>query len=212
MRLTLEINKREKAGKEVARKLRKEGKIPGVVYGSGEPIKVWVDEKKFNEVINKMRDKLLLVDLRIGSEKFPSIIKVMQRDTINDRFVHIDFLHIEKGKEINVDVPLVLKGEPIGLKKGGILDHHIYKISVKGTLSNIPHFINVDISYLDLGETLFVKDLNVKKVEVITHLDTPIVSILTPRIAEEKEVVEEEVGEEAETAGVEEKEEAEKEG
>ncbi len=210
MRLTLEAKIREKTGKNFAKKLRKEGKIPGTVYGALEqPISIWVEEKRLNEVINKLRGRLLLVDLKMGKEKFPSLIKSLQRDSLSDRFIHVDFIHLHKGESIHANVPVILKGEPVGLKKGGILDHNLYEIEVKGTLENLPHHIEVDVSELDVGESILVKDLNLKKVDILTHPETVIVSIIAPRGVEEVEEVTEEAEEGEEIAPEEEKKEEE---
>ncbi|MCS7250644.1 MAG: 50S ribosomal protein L25 [candidate division WOR-3 bacterium] len=198
MELVIVAHIRKGAGKGVCRKLRKEGKIPAILYGKNEKnINLWVDEREFLKILPKIAKRSPVLNLKIEEEnqEFPVILKALQKNPINQKFIHIDFQKIHPEEKIIVNCPVVLKGTPIGVKMGGILDQHLYSIPIKGKIADIPPYIEIDISNLKMGYSIHINELNWEKIEPVLPPDTPILSILTPKKIEEIAPTAEEVKE-----------------
>ena len=195
--LVLNIERREERGKGGARKLRREGYIPAILYSphKNDPeIPVKILKKEFHKVFSGDAEHHVL-NLNLGNEELMAVIKEIQRDPIRGDVLHVDFFKVFKGEKVIVEVPVELVGESKGVKKGGILEHLLRELEIEAIPSQIPDVIEVDITDLDLGDTLLVEDLKLPEgVEAITSLETAVVSILAPTKGEEE--VEEEVEEE----------------
>ena len=193
--LVLNIEKRQELGKGGARKLRREGYIPGILYSphKDDPeIPVKILRKEFHKVFSKDAEHHVL-NLNLENEEIMAVIKEIQRDPIKSDVLHVDFFKVFKGEKVMVEVPIELVGESKGVKKGGILEHLLREIEIEAIPSQIPEVIEVDITDLDLGDTFMVGDLKLPEgVEPVTSLETAIVSILAPtKGGEEEEEVEE---------------------
>ncbi len=201
--MNLNIKERKEKGKEEAKRLRREGKIPGVIYGKGEETKkIWVDKKELISLLKEIKGKTPIVEIKSGKGKpFRGIIKSLQRRSTTDEILHIDLQRIHPKEVLHMSVPLHLVGTPIGIKKGGILDQLVREIPIKGKITDIPSYLEVDVTDLDLGDSIHIKDLKRERWEPLLSPDTPVVSILVPR------GLEEEKKEEAPTPEEEEKEE-----
>ncbi len=183
MRPILKVSTRTKKGKQYAKKVRQEQKIPGVVYGHGEKsLGVLIDRKEFLSLIEKTKSESTILDVQIDNkDKFSCIIKAIQKNPITDQLLNIDFQHIHLKEKISVKVPIILKGEAPGIKQGGILDHHLREIEIKCLPDDVLSLIEIDISQLKIGESLHVSDLHYEKIELLAPKDAPIVSILVPK-------------------------------
>lgn len=205
-RHSLKVKAREETGKGVARKLRREGLLPGVVYGrKRQPQPLIVNPE---ELQNKVSGNVIF-DLDItgdgeGSETV--MIKDIQRDPIKGNLIHIDFQHISMDEKISVSVLLNLQGDAEGIREGGVLQQLLREVEVECLPANIPEELTLDISELTIGNSLLVSDLEVPDdVEVLTPLDEVIVTIVTPtELVEEEEEEEEEEFLEPEVIGEEE--------
>ncbi|MEO0076545.1 MAG: 50S ribosomal protein L25 [candidate division WOR-3 bacterium] len=193
----LNVEQRDKAGKSISKKLRKNGMIPAVVYGHGdEAIKLAVNEKEFNKLLEKIKGHSPIIDLQINDRPaIKAIIKTIQREPISKKFLSIDFQLIHAKEKITVDVPVVLKGTAIGIKQGGILDFPLRSIPIRCTVDNIPEHIEVDITNLKMGHSIHVADIKIEGIEFMLSSDVPIVSILTPKKVEVTAAVTEEIKE-----------------
>ena len=203
--LKLKAELREGKGKNFAKKLRKSGEIPCVIYGHGEPaLSASVSKKDFEDIIKRNPTGVGVVNLEIkGKETFWSIMKVIQRDSISDEVLHIDFQHLHKGEKLIVDVPVKTSGVPVGEKEGGILEQVTHKIKVNVLPSNISPVFIVDVSQLEIGKSIHIKDVDIGEAELDDNPDRVVVHVVTPRVVEEVEPVTEEVEEveEEEVAG-----------
>ncbi|MBN2378757.1 50S ribosomal protein L25 [candidate division WOR-3 bacterium] len=201
----LKYELRDGTGKSVTRKLRKAGKIPAVVYERGqESFSITVGTESFTEIINRLRGKLLLTELiPPEGEKYLAAIKGIQRHPVTDEFLNIDFQKTHPGEMLHVRIPVTLKGTPVGLKMGGLLEHVRYEIEVRGPVSKLPLHIDIDIGDLDVGDAVRVKDLSFEEgVEVLAPPQGLVVTVIHPRKVKEVETaVEEEVTEAAEAEG-----------
>ncbi|MGQ9630745.1 MAG: 50S ribosomal protein L25 [bacterium] len=207
--ITLDANRRSGKGKGLARKLRAQGLIPAVVYGSKtDNMLLSVDAKRFENLMRHHAGHTLL-SLRVGNGEEPKdrmvIVKEVQRDPAHGKILHVDFHEVALDEKISVEVAVVLIGDNIVKQKtGGIVDQVIHEVEVRCLPANIPESIQVDVGNLKVGDTLHVRDIKPPEgVEVVTDGELTVVTVVPPRKVEEVVVaaVEEEVPEEPEVIG-----------
>jgi len=195
--VTLSAIKREKTGKEISKKLRKQGLIPAIVYGPRfQPFPIAVKFNELESILIKHKGETLLFNLELSDgepSKIQAILKDYQTHPITDKIIHIDFLAIHEEEAITLDIPLEFLGKPVGISKGGILEILLHELTIECLPSNIPDKIYVDISNLDVGDVLHVKDIKVP--EGVKVIDDPEETVITI-VAEAVEVAEEEITEE----------------
>ncbi len=204
MDLELTLDAREAQGK-ANKRLRREGFVPGVVYGKGEDsTNVQVEAKTF-EVLYRAAGKTSVVKFRLpgASRATSGFIKSVQRHPLSGRALHVDYYLVNLKVEMEVDVPLIFTGEaPAVEATGGTLLHNMSSIHVKALPTDIPHEIVVDVSVLkSLDVAIHVRDLNLNRdlVNVMTDGETLVATVVPPRVEEEPEPVVAE-GEEGEAA------------
>ena len=210
MKIDLAASAFEKEKKGDIKRLRKEGKIPAVLYGHKEKTKsIYVGQKEFKEILDALKKETVIVNLKIGSKKYPCVIKSLQQNPLNEELLHVDFQHIHKKERVRATVPVHAIGAAPGVEKGGILDMHLHEVGVRCLPDDLPSHIDVDVSSLDLGETIHLKELKTPNLDFELSLDTTVVSVLVPRAleAEVKPAVEEELVAAEEGVSEEEKEE-----
>jgi large subunit ribosomal protein L25 len=191
---------REATNKGAARRLRKTGKIPAVIYGEGEPKAISVDEKDWITRFRNIGGNTILT-LKLDGKDMNVLIKDTQDDILTGRVSHIDFFTIRADHKLNTMVPVHLEGSAKGVKEGGILEHKVEELSVYCLPKDMPSHFTVDISDLDMGDSVHVKDLKVPEgVEIREDDDLTIVVVTHPKSAAESES--EEVEEEAEDSAV----------
>ncbi len=191
--MEVNVKIREKTGKEIAKKLRKMGFIPGVVYGHKEEnLHISINEKDLHEIIKVTHGEAKLIKLKAdkGIER-EVIIKHIDRDPVTGEAIHVDFQVIHKGEEVHVDVPVEVVGTAKGIKVGGILEVLHWHIPVRGEILNIPPHITIDVSNLDINDSIHVKDLKLQGVKILLHNDEAIITVLPPKKFEEIKPVEE---------------------
>ncbi len=206
-RYKISVQLREDTGKGVARRLRREGYIPGVIYGKTRDSQSLIVNPV--DVVDKI-NKNAIIDLQIeGNDENEEtvMIKDYQRDVIKEKIIHVDFQQISMDEKIGVTVSVNLVGDSIGVKDGGVLQQLMRGIDIEALPIEIPDAINVDISELDVGDSLQVGDLDIpENVDIVSSLEDVVVTIVTPseEIEEEEEELEEEfvepevIGEEGE--------------
>uniref|UniRef100_A0A7C4XFY5 Large ribosomal subunit protein bL25 n=1 Tax=candidate division WOR-3 bacterium TaxID=2052148 RepID=A0A7C4XFY5_UNCW3 len=181
LNLTAHLFEREKKGD--IKRMRKEGKIPGILYGHEENNKrVFVLEKEFKKVLEVLKKEAATIELKVNNETYPCLIKSIQHNPINGKLLHIDFQRISEKEKIKATIPIHLVGEAPGVKKGGLLDQHLYEVTIRCLPDAMPSHIDVDISNLDTGKTIHLKDIKIPNIDFEMNPDTPIVSILAPKV------------------------------
>ena len=175
-------------------KIRNEGKIPAVVYGFGaNNTSVKVDEPEFIKVIREV-GRNGVIELGVGSKTIKVMVSDYQIDPIKNQITHIDFLSINMKSELTVDVVVNLTGEAVGAKEGGVVQQPLFQLSVTATPDEIPESIEVDVTELNVGDSILVGDLKANKSYTINNEDDEaIVSVVPPTVAPAE-------GEEAEDA------------
>jgi large subunit ribosomal protein L25 len=191
--------------KNAARRLRRSGKIPAIIYGHQQSAAVFVDESEFNKKFHTVSENTL-INITTEDNSYEVLVRDYQEDTLSGRILHIDFYEIEQGKLLSTNIPIHLEGSAPGVKEGGILDHRLHEVEVECLPKDIPEYFMVDISGLVTGEVIHVSDLEVPEgVKILNNEDQAIVAITHAKIElveEEEEEAEEEMleGEEAEGA------------
>ena len=192
----LKAEVREGTGKGVARKMRAAGRVPAVLYGpAADPQRLAVDSRDLWHVLHTDAGMNVLVNLQVDGETHLALPREVQRDIVKGTLMHVDFLRIRRDVAIQVNVPIHLVGESIGVKEGGVTEHHLWELHVETLPGNVPESIEADITELNIGDSLHVSSLTVPDdVTVLTDAEETIVSIVTPQVLQ----VEEPEGEAAE--------------
>lgn len=217
MEVKLKANLRNEKGKGGAKRLRTQHQIPAIYYGRKiEAIPLTVDLKDFKAAMDTEAGSNVLINLEIDSElagellkgKQTAIVKDIQRHPIRGDILHVDFQRVIMTEEIQATIPVVLVGESVGVKAGGVLQHPFREVNVKCLPKNIPEHFEIDVTNLEIGDNIHVSDLPpLEGVEILDDLEEILVSVTPPTkvevpvaAPEEEEVVAapEVVGEEAE--------------
>jgi len=180
-RISIQAEKREGAGKGFARSLRRDGKVPAVLYRAGKAQSIQLSRKELSKLINKVAGEQVMVDLQFADgEKKLALLKNFQVDPIRSELLHTDFFEVSLTETVRITVHVTTKGEPIGVKRdGGILQHPIREIMIECLPDNIPGKIEVDISKLEVGQSLHVSDLKVEEgIKILTDPHEVIVNVV----------------------------------
>jgi len=197
----LKASLRKTSGKGVARRLRKDGMTPAVFYGpTTEPVLLAVNSSDLMKIL-KGKEENIFINLLIGNggqmEKF-TLIKELQIDPLSRKFLHVDFCEIDMEHAITLDVPIHFKGQAIGVDNGGDLHHIKREIKVSCLFTVLPEFVEVDVSGLEIGDSIKMRDIKLPDgVNVLDPQDTIIASVSAPKavvtaapVEEEQETVE----------------------
>ena len=173
--VTLEVSRREGTGKTVTGKLRREGKVPAVVYGGQkEPVAITVDRKAISELIAKSDHgvrSIFLLKMAGTEQQRHAMIKDIQIDPISRKMTHVDFVRVVLDEKVRVTIPVHVKGTAIGVKEGGLLDFQVRDLHVECLPGQIPDAIDIDVSSLGGHEYYRISDL--KLPEGVRVLDDP---------------------------------------
>lgn len=161
--VTLEVTRRETTGKEVAKKLRRDGKVPAVVYGGHrEPVAITVDRKTVSELIQKSEHgirSVFLLKMAGSDQQRHAMIKELTIDPISRKMKHIDFVRVIMDEMVKVTIPVHVIGTALGVKEGGLLDFQVRELHVECLPNAIPDSIDVDVTPLTGHEYFRIKDL-----------------------------------------------------
>jgi large subunit ribosomal protein L25 len=201
--IDLKAQIRKTTGKGPARTLRREGRIPAVLYGpKTDSMMLSIDFKEFEQIVKKVNVGSVLLKLQIQNGETltrPAMIKELQTNPVTGAFVHVDFYEIDMLSKINVNVPVVTRGKSAGVEEGGLLQIVRREIELFCLPTAIPESIEVDISDLTIGDSIHIREIALPaEVELPEDIDFTVVTVLAPKI--EEEVVEEEELEEGEEA------------
>lgn len=197
----IKADTRNGKGKGIARKLRREGRIPAVLYGrSVEPVSITVSSRDWDNISRHMKKNVIL-DMEIsggqGVENRPVMVKEVRKDALGTNVLHIDFLQVSMERTVEVEVPIHLKGKSKGEVVGGIIDIHLRSVKVECLPAQIPEEIVIDVADLEIGDSVHVEDISLPGVKMVEHGDIAILTLIPPTVEEKK--IEEEVAEATET-------------
>ncbi len=194
-------HKREVTGTRATKRLRKQGLIPGVIYGHGkEAVLIAVEPHALREALSTDAGTHAVLNVTLEGQKrgHKAIVKDLTLDRVKSNVIHVDFQEIRLDEMIETTVAIHFEGESAGVKLGGMLDEATREVTVKGIVTAIPEHLTIDISGLDIGSTLKVADLEVPEgIEIQDDPEEVLCSVLAPRKAVEGEEEAEEAAEAA---------------
>ncbi|MED3554155.1 50S ribosomal protein L25/general stress protein Ctc [Cytobacillus praedii] len=182
MTAVLQAQERKEFRGSALTRIRRDGNIPAVVYGAKLDSKsIYVSEADFTKVIRKVgRNGVISLDL--GGNKHNVVLSDYQADPIKHEVIHVDFLAVDMSKEITANVKINLVGDAPGVKDGGVMQQSMHELTVTATPDNIPQSIDIDVSNLQVNETLTIADIQTNSGYAINEgVEEVIASILPPR-------------------------------
>ena len=186
--IVVAAHSRTETGKNVNRRLRVKGLIPGVLYGSKQQaISVAVSPKEIGTILRSASGENTLFDLELAGTRRKVILKEFQLEPVKRQLLHADFYEVALDKTLQVKVHVELHGTPVGVKtQGGVLDFVTRELEVECLPTDIPEKLVVDVSELEIGRHIRVSDIKVSdKVKVLTEADIVVVHVVAPRAEEE---------------------------
>ena len=208
---TLNAEAREDAGRGASRRLRREGKVPAILYGgTSKPLALTLDH---NELIHNLHVEAFhshVLTIKIGKKSEQAILKDVQHHPFKNEVLHVDLLRVKKGQKLHVTIPLHFVGaeEAPGVKEGGVFSRSLVEVEVVCLPKDIPEYLEVDVSGLEIGDSRHLTDIKLPEgVEILAlshgdvhEHDVAIAAVHHPRVAEEEAPAEGEEAVEAEAA------------
>jgi large subunit ribosomal protein L25 len=184
MEAALQAEPRTETGKGPAHRLRATGRVPAVLYGAGvDPTPIHVSALDLLHVFHAMGQASVLVDLKLDGREYLTIAREIQRDLIHNRFIHVDFMAVRRDEKITVNIELHEIGDSVGVKAGGVVEHHLREVEVECLPVNVPQRIDFDITNLQIGGSVRVGDLIPPEgVELLTDPDTMVLAVVEPAV------------------------------
>ena len=178
---SLSASPRTGTGKGVARTLRQSGQIPGVIYGHArQPQALTLDAREFKRLLEHVTASTV-IELDVSGKKSSTLIREIQRHPYKPEVLHVDFLELVAGEKVTVEIPIVYVGTPAGVRDGGILEQIKHELTVEADPTTLPEHIEVDVSALTIGHTLYVRDVRVPEgATVQDDPDSPLVIVAAP--------------------------------
>lgn len=159
----LNATKRQTSGSAAAKRLRRQGILPGVIYGAQQDnYSIQLKEKEFADLLHHSASENVLVTLCIEGAREPeklAMVQSVQHDPLSGAVLHVDFHAVREDEELTAAVPLELLGEPAGVKMGGILDHPLHTVEVRCMPANLPEKLSLDVSALEIGQAKHASDI-----------------------------------------------------
>lgn len=191
IRNELYVEIRKERGKGTSRRLRRKGLIPAIVYGPHvHPVSIQLNPTHLMKAINTEAGMNTFLDLKVeGNGELNNkvvMLKNHQIDPITRKIIHADFIEVRLDKEISVEVPITLVGVPKGSALGGVLDQILREMEIECLPSQIPKEIEVDVSFLEIGDSIHVKDIKLEGIRILVDPGLTIATIVAPTTIEEK--------------------------
>jgi large subunit ribosomal protein L25 len=177
---SIEINatEREDLGSKFARKLRREGKVPCVVYGGEKPVHFYADTMDFRHLVYTANARKAAIAL--GNQTIEAVVQDIQFHPVSDAILHIDFMQLVADKPATIEVPVTLTGNARGVRSGGKLKQSLRKLSVRALPANLPEGISIDVSDMRIGQIIRVEDVKTDNFEI---LNVPVAVVASIRMA-----------------------------
>lgn len=191
---TLNAEPRSETGKGAARQLRRDGRLPAVVYGHGDESKsLTLNAHELDRLLSRIHAATTVIDLAVdGDETRQVLIREIQRHPFRSDVLHVDFFHIRADEKIKVRIPVHLEGEAPGVEEGGILQQVRHELEVECLPGEIPEAFTVDVSGLDIGDSIHVGDIDARGALILDDADLTICTVAQPSLVELPEEEEEE--------------------
>ncbi|MDR0368532.1 MAG: 50S ribosomal protein L25/general stress protein Ctc [Bacteroidales bacterium] len=174
---------RKNVGKKDAKEQRNQGMVPCVLYGGEKQQALLVEEKAFKSLL--YTPEVRYVELDLDGQQHKAIVQEAQFHPVTEKLLHVDFLEVVDGKPVTINIPLRITGNSPGVMRGGRLSKRVRKLKVKGLLEHIPENITVDISGMDILDTVEIGDIKLENISIIDNPSKVIVTVLSSRNVEE---------------------------
>ncbi len=171
--ITIKGSKRESVGKVATKALRNAGMVPCVIYGGEKPLHFSAEEKAFKNLV--FTPNVYTASIEVDGEKFSAVLQDIQFHPVTDKILHIDFYQLFDDKAVVMNIPVRLVGNSKGVAIGGALRHNVRKMKVKALPSNLPDFVEADITELEIGNKLYVTELKNENYTIM-HPDNTVVA------------------------------------
>ncbi|MEG0467765.1 MAG: 50S ribosomal protein L25/general stress protein Ctc [Mucinivorans sp.] len=168
-------------GKKATTVIRNAGGVPCVIYGDGQTIHFSVEKTDLKKLIYTPQSYIVVFD--IDGKKHHVVMREVQYNPVTDEPIHIDFYRVTNGKPITIDLPVRLVGTSVGVRQGGKLALSKRKLRVSALEENLPDAVEVDINQLELGKSIFVGDVHIKDLTILTPATTAICAVRVTRAA-----------------------------
>jgi large subunit ribosomal protein L25 len=183
--LNLTAHRRPERGKQQAKKMRRGGQVPAVLYGHGQPaLSIFINSADLIPLFKLESHDNVIINLELAEDKrkLKALLRQVQTEPLRNTLLHMDFQEILLTEKIKINVPVVITGEPTGVKnEGGSLEQILHSVEVSCLPTEIPERIVVDVSGLKLGQTLHISDIKLEKGELHGSPTQPVVSVLAPK-------------------------------
>lgn len=183
------VKSRDLKGSSNARRLRREGWVPGVIYRDGaEARPVSLPKHEFEQMLHHHTSEHVMIHIQLEGKEESVLLKEVQHDAMTGGVIHVNLQEVAMDKKLHVEVPVELIGEAEGVKnQGGVLDHLLHEIEILCLPADIPESINVDVSSLKVGDLLTVKDIpmDAARITFLTEADAGVAAVSLPKVAEE---------------------------
>jgi len=181
-KVVLTARNRQETGSAVARRLRRSGRIPGVLYGrAGKSVPLDMDEVEFTKGIKGITESTI-VKVEVDGKSHDVFVKDTQRNIMDGKILHVDFYEVEGDVSLRAKIFLVIQGNPVGVREGGVLETPLNSIEVESLPKNMPERIFIDISDLKIGQSIHVRDIPLGEgVKLISAGDKVVVLVKFPK-------------------------------
>ena len=179
--IDLKVTLRKKTGKKDTRALRKSNQVPCVLYGGKENVHFHAEERSFKDLV--YTHHVYIINLDIEGKKYKATMKEIQFHPVSDRLNHIDFIEVDDKKPVIIDLPVEITGSSVGIRAGGKLRQRKRLIRVKGLIEHLPDSLVIDISDLDIGQSVLAGDLKYNHVEILETPRALVVGVISSRAA-----------------------------
>lgn len=179
--ISIKGQKRESVGKSATKAVRNAGLVPCVIYGGDKPVHFTAEEKAFRNLVYTPNVHTVAVDL--GDQKVDTILQDIQFHPVTDRILHIDFYQLNQDKEITMDVPVKVTGSAKGVLAGGVLRLNQRKLKVRALPANLPDFVQINVSDLDMGNKLYVTQIETDNFKLLHAENTVVAQVRMSRAA-----------------------------
>ena len=186
--LAISAKLRNETGKTDSKALRNQGNVPCVLYGGEKQVCFYAHENDFRNLV--YTPDVFIVEFDIEGEKYRAVMQDLQFHPVTEKLLHLDFLQIFDDKEVTVTIPVRLKGNAVGIRDGGILSFRRRKIITRAIPSNLPDYIEINIEDVEIGQSIFIKDLRDERYAFLAPDNAVVVGV---RVARELIIEEEEI-------------------
>jgi len=181
----INATEREDLGSKFARKLRREGNVPCVVYGGEKPLHFFADTLQFRDLVYTSQARK--AEIKMGNNTVEAVVQDIQFHPVSDQIMHIDFMELIAGKPVSIEVPVSLNGNARGVRNGGKLKHTLRRLSVRALPKDLPDGIDIDVTELRIGQSIRVEDVKTNNFEFVNPGSAVICSIKMARGAMDEE-------------------------